>query len=76
LFEKPPLNARQNGWLEFLSEYDFDIKHKNGKENKVADALSRRVHKMNAIAISMYMKKSKDIILEVVTTHQHYVQVK
>jgi hypothetical protein len=41
-------------WLEFLYEYDFDIKHINGKENKVVDALSRRVHELHATTISMY----------------------
>jgi hypothetical protein len=35
LFEQPTLNARKTRWLEFLSEYDFDIKHIKGKENKV-----------------------------------------
>jgi hypothetical protein len=27
LFGQPNLNARQSKFLEFLSEYDFDIKH-------------------------------------------------
>jgi hypothetical protein len=27
LFGQPTLNARQTRWLEFLSEYDFEIKH-------------------------------------------------
>jgi hypothetical protein len=27
LFEHPTLNARKTRWLEFLSEYDLDIKH-------------------------------------------------
>jgi hypothetical protein len=27
LFDQPTLNARQSRWLEFLCEYDFDIKH-------------------------------------------------
>jgi hypothetical protein len=44
LFDHPTLNARQRRRLEFLWEYDFDIKHIKGKENKVVDALSRRVH--------------------------------
>jgi hypothetical protein len=44
LFDQPTLNARKSRWLEFLSEYDFDIKNIKGKENKVADALSIRVH--------------------------------
>jgi hypothetical protein len=52
LFDQPTLNARQTRWLEFLSEYDFDIKHIKGKENKVVDALSRRVHEMHATTIS------------------------
>jgi hypothetical protein len=39
LFGQPTLNARKRRWLEFLSEYDFDIKHIKGKENKVVDAL-------------------------------------
>jgi hypothetical protein len=40
--------------VEFLSEYDFDIKHIKGKENKVAYALSRRVYLMHATAIRMH----------------------
>jgi hypothetical protein len=31
LFGQPTLNATQSRWLEFLSEYDFDIKHIKGK---------------------------------------------
>jgi hypothetical protein len=44
LFGQPTLNATKRRWLEFLSEYDFDIKHIKGKENKVDDALRRRVN--------------------------------
>ena len=29
-------------WLSTLSDYDFDIVHRPGKTNVVADALSRR----------------------------------
>lgn len=29
------------GWLDYLSEYDFDIQHIPGNKNKVADAISR-----------------------------------
>jgi hypothetical protein len=64
LFDQPTLNARQSRWLEFLSEYDFDIKHIKGKENKVDDALSRRVHEFHFIAISMYQLDLKHRILE------------
>ena len=44
LFVKPDLNARKTRWLDFLSEYHFELKHIKGKANKVADALSRRTH--------------------------------
>jgi hypothetical protein len=54
LFGQPSLNAKQSRWSEFLSEYDFDINHIRGKENKVADALNRRIHKMHDTTISMY----------------------
>ena len=40
LLEQPNLNARQRRWMDLLCEYDFDIKHIKGKENKVVDALS------------------------------------
>jgi hypothetical protein len=70
------LNAIQIRWLEFLSEYEFNSKHINGKENKVVDALNIRVHEMHATTVSMYNSYLKDKILEVVTIDQHYVQVK
>jgi hypothetical protein len=65
LFDQPTLDVRKNKWLEFLSEYDLDIKHIKGKENKVDDALSRRVHELYATTISMYQSDLKQRILEV-----------
>ena len=41
LFDQLDLNARKSRWLAFLSDYHFWLKHIKGKENKVADALSR-----------------------------------
>jgi hypothetical protein len=42
--------------LEFRCEYDFDINHIKGKENKV--------HKLHATTISMYQNDIKRIIFE------------
>jgi hypothetical protein len=75
LFKQPTLNAIQTRWLEFLSEYDFDIKYIKGKENKLVDALNRRVHEMHVAAISMYCSYSKRKFLEVVASDQNYTQV-
>ena len=35
-----------------MTEFDFKVRHIKGKENKVADALSRRVHGLFEINIS------------------------
>jgi hypothetical protein len=76
LFGHPTLNSRKSRWLEFLSEYDFDIKHIKGKENKVVNALDRRVHEMHATTISIYKLDLKDRMLETAKLNQHYVEIK
>ena len=52
LFRQLDLNARQARWLTFLSEFNFEVRHIKGKENKVADALSRRNNGLFEINIS------------------------
>jgi len=37
------LNARHNKWVEFPHDFTFVLKYKVAVENKVADALNRRV---------------------------------
>jgi hypothetical protein len=75
LFDQPTLNARQSRWLEFLCEYDFDIKHIKGKENKVVDALSRRVHELHATTISMYQTDLKGRISEAAKVDLQYMEL-
>jgi hypothetical protein len=58
--------------LEFLCEYDFDIKHIKGKENKVANALSRKVHELHATTITMYRTNIKGRILEPINVDLQY----
>jgi hypothetical protein len=75
LFDQPTLNARHSRRLEFLCEYDFNIKHIKGKENKVANALSRRVHELYATTIIMYQIGLKDIISEVAKVDLQYMEL-
>lgn len=42
LLTKPELNKRQAGWLDFIQEFNLEIIYRPGKDNTVADALSRR----------------------------------
>jgi len=38
--------------MDFLSEFYFEIKHLNGKENQVVDALSPKVNRLYEISFS------------------------
>ena len=68
------LNARKGIWLSFLSEYDFEIKHIKGKENKVADALS---HHMNLLfARSNYESDLENQILSARNSDKEYQLLK
>ena len=54
LFDQPKLNARQARWMALLSEFDCEIKHIKGKENRVVDALSRSMKTIHLAAVSTY----------------------
>ena len=42
IFMQRDLNMRQHKWMEFLEDYDFTLHYHSGKENVVANALSRK----------------------------------
>ena len=56
LFDQLNLNTRQARWLEMINEFHFKIRHIKGRENNVADALSRWVHVHHLVAQSSYGK--------------------
>eukprot|EP00253_Pinus_taeda_P026738 PITA_26738 len=75
-FSQPTLNARQARWVDFLSGFDFDIKHLQGKENKVADALSRKVQSLYEVSISGWKSPFLEIIKEIADQDVEYQQLK
>jgi len=76
LFDQQNLNARQARWLAFLSDYDFEIKHIKGKENKVVDALSRSI-KLNVLAmVNNYKTDLEDKIEENMGFDKTYLNLK
>lgn len=48
---QPNLNRKQARWASFLEEYNFVLKHKSGAQNRVADALSRKVQCLSMMKV-------------------------
>ena len=58
--------------MEFFCEYDFDINHIKWKENKVVDALIKRVQELHSTTISMYRTDIKRKFLEAANADLQY----
>nr|GEX58172.1 putative reverse transcriptase domain-containing protein [Tanacetum cinerariifolium] len=60
------LNMRQRHWLEFLSDYDYEIRYHSGKENVVVDALSRKERnkllRVRALVMNIVLELPKKIL--------------
>ena len=50
--EQKELNERQQKWVSKVQAYDFKIEYVKGKNNVVADALSRRLATLSLLEIS------------------------
>ena len=76
LFDQPTLNSRHVRWMEFLCEFDFEIKHIKGKENKVDDALSRKVQEMHVASLSICQSDLRQKFVSHAAGDELYEQVK
>jgi hypothetical protein len=67
LFNQKELNMRQRRRMEFLKDYDFELKYHPGKANVVADALSRKSLHVSTMMIHQMelLEKFRDLHLDV-----------
>ena len=89
LMTQPNLSKRQARWVKQLSEFDFEVVHRPGKSNVVADALShlstvqvgtasRRHHREDLFrGLEQAYKKEKEIkeILDNLDAHKAFCVV-
>jgi hypothetical protein len=75
LFSQLDLNARQARWLALLRKFDFEVRHMKGKENKVANSLSRRVHGLFEINISRVESDLKQRVRTVGINDEDYTKI-
>ena len=60
IFTQKYLNLRKRRWVEYLEDYDFTLNYHPGKENVVADALSRKSR--GELNVSISERKLKDAL--------------
>ena len=72
LFDQKYVNTRQATWSYFLSEYDFEIKHIKGKENKAVNSLMRNAITNFINSISSYKTELDDKLEEGIKLDTEY----
>ena len=61
LLQQKTLSTEQHKWIEEIATFDMEILHKRGKDNLVADALSRK-DEVQTYAISIVIPEWLDEI--------------
>lgn len=70
---QPTLSQRQARWLETLESIDFEVVHRPGATNVVADALSRRADlALNALSTVSIAEPAKDVVRETARDDPEY----
>jgi hypothetical protein len=75
LFTQPNLNTRKARWLALLREFDFEVRHIKGKENKVEYALNTRTHGLFEISISRETRDIEQRIKDASGHDEKYIKI-
>jgi len=76
LFHQPKFYATQAKWLALINEFYFNIKHIQGKENKVVDALNKILQVAHLESMSTFEFNIKEKIKETLVHGKHFQHVK
>jgi hypothetical protein len=63
IFTQLDLNMRQRRWLELINDYELEVYYHSGKANVVVDALSRKAHCNNLLAVHFIGEESSTRVL-------------
>jgi hypothetical protein len=63
IFSQPDLNMGQRRWLELLKDYELEVHYHPGKENVVADTLSRKAHCNYFLGVRLIREDSSTRVL-------------
>ena len=62
LLQQKTLCIKQQKWIEKIVSFDMEIIHKKGKDNVVADALSKKDEEMNSYSVIVVIPEYLDEI--------------
>ena len=65
------MNSKKARWMAFLNNFDFEVRHIKGKENKAVDTLSRRTHEVYKVIMS---HPKSDLLDKIKTTSTQDVE--
>ena len=63
LFDQSNLNTNQARWLAMISEFNFEIRYKKGKEKRIVDSLNMWIQVNHIATMSSYGIDLQDRIL-------------
>jgi hypothetical protein len=63
IFNQLDLNMRQRRWLELIQDYELEVQYYSGKENDIADGLSRKAHYNYLPVVRLTREKSSTQVL-------------
>ncbi|GKB95105.1 ty3-gypsy retrotransposon protein, partial [Tanacetum coccineum] len=76
LLEQRMVTEEYQRWLSKLSGYDFEIQYRPGRENRVADALSRRMEEVTCNAISFTTVQNWDKLMQDLSQDSEVASIK